>query len=137
MSHTYEKVSGNQAKLSFTIPAEAFDEAMHKAFLKNRGRISIPGFRKGKAPRKIIETMYGEATLQADVLKAPHHGIATLPDEFLSAVGPSVVFVNNLEENVPRFRGSVTRRASGTTVLFSGDAPILLETDGVDWYVRQ
>ena len=34
MSHTYEKVSGNKAKLTFTIPAEQFDEAMQKAFLK-------------------------------------------------------------------------------------------------------
>ena len=70
MSHTYEKVSSNQAKLSFTIPAEEFDAAMHKAFLKNRNRISIPGFRKGKAPRKMIETMYGEAIFYDDALEA-------------------------------------------------------------------
>ena len=69
MSHTYEKVSSNQAKLSFTIPAEEFDAAMHKAFLKNRNRVSIPGFRKGKAPRKLIETMYGEAIFYDDALE--------------------------------------------------------------------
>ena len=70
MSHTYEKVSSNQAKLSFTIPAEEFDAAMHKAFLRNRNRITIPGFRKGKAPRKMIETMYGEAIFYDDALEA-------------------------------------------------------------------
>ena len=59
MSHTYEKVSGNKAKLTFTVPAEQFDEAMQKAYLKLRGRISVPGFRKGKAPRSLIERMYG------------------------------------------------------------------------------
>ncbi len=66
MSHTYEKVSGNKAKLSFTIPAEQFDEAMQKAYLKMRGRINVPGFRKGKAPRKMIETMYGEGVFYED-----------------------------------------------------------------------
>ena len=51
MSHTYEKVSGNKVKLTFTIPAVQFSDAMHRAFLKLRGRINVPGFRKGKAPR--------------------------------------------------------------------------------------
>ena len=36
MSHTYEKISGNKAKLTFTVPAEQFDEAMQKAYLKPR-----------------------------------------------------------------------------------------------------
>ena len=66
MSHTYEKVSGNKAKLTFTIPAEQFDEAMQKAYLKMRGRINVPGFRKGKAPRRMIETMYGEGVFYED-----------------------------------------------------------------------
>ena len=66
MSHTYEKVSGNKAKLTFTIPAEQFDEAMQKAFLKLRGRINVPGFRKGKAPRRMIETLYGESVFYED-----------------------------------------------------------------------
>ena len=66
MSHTYEKVSGNKAKLTFTIPAEQFDEAMQKAYLKMRGRINVPGFRKGKAPRRMIETLYGEGVFYED-----------------------------------------------------------------------
>ena len=66
MSHTYEKVSGNKAKLTFTIPAEQFDEAMQKAYLKMRGRINVPGFRKGKAPRRMIETLYGESVFYED-----------------------------------------------------------------------
>ena len=66
MSHTYEKVSGNRAKLTFTIPAEQFDEALQRAFLKLRGRINVPGFRKGKAPRRMIETLYGEHVFDDD-----------------------------------------------------------------------
>ncbi|MBR0229463.1 MAG: trigger factor [Clostridia bacterium] len=60
MGYTVEKVSGNQVKIAFEIPAEKFDEAVSKAYLKVRGRINVPGFRKGKAPRRLIESMYGE-----------------------------------------------------------------------------
>lgn len=69
MSHTYEKLSSNKAKLTFVIPAEQFDEAMQKAYLKNRSRINVPGFRKGKAPRGLIERMYGEAVFYDDALE--------------------------------------------------------------------
>ncbi|MBR6966551.1 MAG: trigger factor [Clostridia bacterium] len=80
MSHTYEKVSGNKAKLTFTIPAEQFDEAMQKAFLKLRGRINVPGFRKGKAPRKMIETLYGEGVFYDDAFEL------IFPDAYEAAV---------------------------------------------------
>ncbi len=60
MSYTCEKISGNQVKISFEIDSEKFDAAMQQAYLKNRGRMNVPGFRKGHAPRKLIESMYGE-----------------------------------------------------------------------------
>lgn len=66
MAYTAEKISGNKVKLTFTVPAEQFDEAMQKAFVKNRGRLNVPGFRKGKAPRKLIESMYGEGIFYDD-----------------------------------------------------------------------
>lgn len=69
MSATYEKVSSNKAKLSFTVPAEQFEAAMQKAYLKNRGKINVPGFRRGKAPRKLIETMYGESVFYDDAFQ--------------------------------------------------------------------
>lgn len=69
MSATYEKISGNKAKLSFTVPAAQFEEAMQKAYLKNRGKINVPGFRRGKAPRKLIETMYGEGVFYDDAFQ--------------------------------------------------------------------
>lgn len=69
MSATYKKISGNKAKLSFTVPAAQFEEAMQKAYLKNRGKINVPGFRRGKAPRKLIETMYGEGVFYDDAFQ--------------------------------------------------------------------
>lgn len=80
MSHTYEKLSGNKAKFTFTIPAEQFDEAMQKAFLKNRSKINVPGFRKGKAPRKMIESLYGEGVFYDDAFDM------LLPDAYEAAV---------------------------------------------------
>ena len=60
MNTTVEKISSNKVKLSFDIDAAKFDEAMGKAYIKVRGQVAIPGFRKGHAPRKMIENMYGE-----------------------------------------------------------------------------
>ena len=60
MSTTVEKISSNKVKLSFDIDAAQFDAAMDKAYIKVRGQVTIPGFRKGRAPRKMIENMYGE-----------------------------------------------------------------------------
>ena len=80
MSHTYEKLSGNKAKLTFTVPAEQFDEAMQKAFLKLRTRINVPGFRKGKAPRRMIETLYGESIFYDDAFEI------IFPDVYRAAV---------------------------------------------------
>ena len=60
MSTTVEKIASNKVKLSFDVDSAKFDEAMGKAYLKVRNQVTIPGFRKGKAPRKLIENMYGE-----------------------------------------------------------------------------
>lgn len=60
MSLQVEKLEGNMAKLTIEASAEDFEEAVEKAYQKNKGKMSIPGFRKGKVPRKIIEQMYGK-----------------------------------------------------------------------------
>ncbi len=57
---TFEKLENNRAKLTITISPEAFGSAVQKAYQKTANRYNVPGFRKGKAPRKVIETMYGE-----------------------------------------------------------------------------
>ncbi len=69
MSTTVEKISSNKVKLSFDIDAAKFDEAMGKAYIKVRGQVTIPGFRKGHAPRKMIENMYGEGVFYDDAFE--------------------------------------------------------------------
>ena len=68
MSATYEKLSSNKAKLSFVISAEEFDAAVSAAYKKNVSRINIPGFRRGKAPRHVIEMHYGKGVFYEDAL---------------------------------------------------------------------
>ena len=59
MSVQIEKLEHNMAKLTITVPAEDFEKELQRAYLKRRGSIQVPGFRKGKAPRHMIEKMYG------------------------------------------------------------------------------
>ena len=70
MSYTVEKIASNKIKIAFVASAEAFEEGMKKSYLKNRSKINVPGFRKGKAPRKMIENMYGEAIFYDDAFEA-------------------------------------------------------------------
>jgi trigger factor len=60
MSLQVEKLEGNMAKLTIEAAAEDFEAAIEKAYQKNKNKLSVPGFRKGKVPRKMIEKMYGE-----------------------------------------------------------------------------
>ncbi len=63
-----EKKEKSTVELTIQVEAEAFEAAIQKAYLKNRGRINVPGFRKGKAPRKIIEGMYGAGVFYEDAI---------------------------------------------------------------------
>ena len=66
MSVQVEKLEKNMAKLTIEVSAEEFEKGIQAAYLKEKGKISLPGFRKGKAPRKMIEKMYGVGVFYED-----------------------------------------------------------------------
>lgn len=66
MSLQVEKLENGMAKLTIEVPAEELDKAIEGAFQKNKNKISVPGFRKGKAPRKMIEQIYGKGVFYED-----------------------------------------------------------------------
>lgn len=61
---------GNNAKLKLTIKREDFDKYINNAFEKNKGKINIPGFRKGKVPKAMVEKYYGEGFFYEDAINA-------------------------------------------------------------------
>ncbi len=66
MSSKVEKLEANKVKIEITVSAKDFTEAVDKAFKKNAPKIAIPGFRKGKAPRNVIERTYGKEVMYED-----------------------------------------------------------------------
>ncbi len=66
MSLQVEKLEKNMAKLTIEVSAEELEKAIESAYRKNKNRISVPGFRKGKAPRKMLEQMYGKNLFYED-----------------------------------------------------------------------
>ena len=80
MEHSVEKLTGNKVKISFKATAEEFEAAIQKAYLKLRGQINVPGFRKGKAPRKMIENMFGKGVFFEDALEE------MFPEAYMKAV---------------------------------------------------
>ena len=63
-----EKKEKSTVELTIQVDAETFEAAVQKAYLDQRKRINVPGFRKGKAPRKIIEKMYGPEIFHEDAM---------------------------------------------------------------------
>ena len=66
MATTFEKLSSNKVKLGFVVESEKFDEGIRKAYQRNVKKFNIPGFRRGKAPMKIIENYYGPGVFYED-----------------------------------------------------------------------
>ena len=75
-----EKLEKSRVALTIETSAEEFEAAVNKAYLKMRGKINVPGFRVGKAPRKIIEKMYGAEVFYEEAVNI------ILPDAYEAAV---------------------------------------------------
>ncbi len=78
-----EKLENNKVKLTIEVDKQAFEEGVEKAYRKNVKYISIPGFRKGKAPRKVCEKYYGEGVFYEDAINF------VCPDAYDKAVAKS------------------------------------------------
>jgi len=70
MSLQVEKLEKSMARLTIEVSAEELEKAIENAYKKNRNKISIPGFRKGKAPRRMIEQIYGKEIFYEDAANA-------------------------------------------------------------------
>ncbi len=68
MSVQVENLEKNMAKLTIEVPAEELEKAIQNAYMKQKSRISLPGFRKGKVPRHMIEKMYGPEIFYEDAV---------------------------------------------------------------------
>ena len=99
MSLQVEKMEKNMAKLTIEVAAEDLEKAMQNAYQKAKGRISIPGFRKGKAPRKMIEQMYGKGVFLEDAVNAliPEHYSKALAECDLEIVSQPTIDITQAE----------------------------------------
>ena len=112
MSLQVEKLEKNMAKLTIEVSAEELDKAMEKAYQKQKSRISLPGFRKGKAPRKMIESMYGKGVFMEDAVNS------LVPQEYSKAIADcDLEIVSQPEINV-------TQMEPGKALIFTADVAV-------------
>lgn len=80
MSTDFEKLENNMVKLTIEVSPEKFEEGMSYSYNKNKSKINVQGFRKGKVPRKIVEAQYGPEVFYEDAINY------VIPDEYSKAV---------------------------------------------------
>ena len=112
MSVQVEKLEKNMAKLTIEVPAEELDKAIQSAYQKNKGKISVPGFRKGKVPRQLIEKMYGKEVFYEDAANE------LLPTAYEQAVEECT------EEIVSSPKIEVTQIEAGKPFIFTAEVAL-------------
>ena len=107
-----EKQEKSAVELVIEIGGEEFEAAVQKAYLKQRGSITVPGFRKGKAPRKIIEAMYGSGVFYEDAINDlyPKAYADAVEQEKLDVVSWPNVEVQEVGKDGLTFKATVTVR---------------------------
>lgn len=103
MSLQVEKMEKNMAKLTIEVSAEELEKAIQGAYLKNKNKITLPGFRKGKAPRVMIEKMYGKGVFLEDAANAliPSAYSKALNECDLEIVSQPEIDITQLEAGKP------------------------------------
>lgn len=104
MIATFEKKGPVTGQIEFTIERATIEEGLDRAFKKIRGRLNVPGFRKGKVPRKLFNKMYGEEALYEDALndllpRAYQKALAELEDEDFELVGEPSIDIKSMEKD--------------------------------------
>ncbi|MBO7250657.1 MAG: trigger factor [Clostridia bacterium] len=96
-----ESIEKNRFELQFSVEKAVFDEAVTKVFRKKSKNINVPGFRKGKAPRSIVEKMYGVGIFDEDAINdlIPDAYEAALKESGLETVGQPEFDVVSLDDN--------------------------------------
>lgn len=112
MSVQVEKLEKSMAKLTITVEAAKFDAAVDSAYQKNKGKIALPGFRKGKAPRAMIEKMYGTGVFFEDAANE------LIPEAYETAAKESEL------EIVAQPEIEVTQMDKGTNFIFTATVAI-------------
>ena len=98
MSVKVEKLENNLVKLEITIEAAKFDEGLEKAYFRNAKYFSVPGFRKGKVPRHIVERHYGESILYEDAFNivAPEYYDEAVKENELDVVASPEIDITQI-----------------------------------------
>ncbi len=107
MNVKVEELENSEVKLEITVSAEKFEEGMNKAFFKNAKYFSVPGFRKGKAPRARVEKYYGEHVLYEDAF-----------NEIAPEIYEEALKENNIEA-VARPEIDITQIGNGKDLIFT------------------